>query len=279
MGQDDRGPVWVFSGQGSQWAAMGADLANEPAFAACIAEVEPLIAREAGFSVTEAMSAPETVTGIDRVQPVLFAMQVALAAAMRSYEVHPSAVIGHSLGEVSAAVVAGALSLEDGVRGICRRSRLCLRVAGGGAMAAISYPPSGCATIWPPAVRQTSRSPSSPRRSPPSSVARPRRSGTWSRRRSFEGSWPARWPSTWPPTRPTVDPILADLADMLAELTPPTPAVGYYSATLDDPRAQPALDAAYWVDNLRRPVRFAAAVQAALDDGHRVFAELSHTPC
>ena len=85
VGQDDRGPVWVFSGQGSQWAAMGADLlASEPVFAATVARLEPLIARESGFSVTEAMSAPQTVTGIDRVQPTLFAMQVALAATMRS---------------------------------------------------------------------------------------------------------------------------------------------------------------------------------------------------
>ncbi|BBX73776.1 hypothetical protein MSHI_16820 [Mycobacterium shinjukuense] len=60
VGQDDRGPVWVFSGQGSQWAAMGADLlANEPVFAATVAAVEPLIAAESGFSVTEAMTAPE----------------------------------------------------------------------------------------------------------------------------------------------------------------------------------------------------------------------------
>ena len=88
VGQDDRGPVWVFSGQGSQWAAMGAELlATEPVFAACVAEAEPLIARESGFSVTEAMSAPQTVTGIDRVQPTLFAMQVALATTMRSYGV------------------------------------------------------------------------------------------------------------------------------------------------------------------------------------------------
>ena len=57
-----------------------------------------------------------------------------------------------------------------------------------------------------------------------------------------------------------------------------TPTVPYYSATLDDPRAQPAWDAGYWVDNLRHPVRFAAAVQAALEDGHRVFAELSPHP-
>jgi acyl transferase domain-containing protein len=72
---------------------------------------------------------------------------------------------------------------------------------------------------------------------------------------------------------PHVDPILPDLADELAALTPMTPTVPYYSATLDDPRAQPIFDAAYWVDNLRQPVRFADAVQAALQDGHRVFGE------
>ncbi len=91
VGQDDRGPVWVFSGQGSQWAGMGADLlATEPVFAATIAAIEPLIAAESGFSVTEAMTAPEVVTGIDRVQPTLFAMQVALAATMKSYGVAPA---------------------------------------------------------------------------------------------------------------------------------------------------------------------------------------------
>src|SRR5262249_5886508 len=141
VGQDDRGPVWVFSGQGSQWAAMGAGLlAAEPLFAATVAEAEPLIAAEAGFSVTQAMSAPETVTGIDRVQPTLFTMQVALAATMKSYGVVPGAVIGHSMGEAAAAVVAGALSLEDGVRVVCRRSRLLSSIAGAGAMASVELP-------------------------------------------------------------------------------------------------------------------------------------------
>ena len=141
VGQDDRGPVWVFSGQGSQWAAMGRELmASEPVFAATVAEIEPLIAAESGFSVTEAMLAAEQVSGIDRIQPTLFAVQVALAAAMKAHGVAPGAVIGHSMGEAAAAVVAGALSLEDGVTVICQRSLLCLQLSGGGAMAAVELP-------------------------------------------------------------------------------------------------------------------------------------------
>ena len=138
VGRDDRGPVWVFSGQGSQWAAMGVELLEtEPVFADVVASIEPLIAQESGFSVTEAMSAFETVTGIDRIQPTLFAMQVALASTMESYGVRPGAVVGHSMGEVAAAVVAGALSLPDGVRVICRRSTLLSRLSGSGAMASV----------------------------------------------------------------------------------------------------------------------------------------------
>ena len=141
VGRDDRGPVWVFSGQGSQWAAMGAELLEtERVFAEVVATMEPLIARESGFSVTRAMSAPETVAGIDQIQPTLFAMQVALASTMESYGVVPGAVIGHSMGEVAAAVVAGALSLPDGVRVICRRSALLKRLSGSGSMASVDLP-------------------------------------------------------------------------------------------------------------------------------------------
>ena len=77
---------------------------------------------------------------------------------------------------------------------------------------------------------------------------------------------------------PQVDPILDELTDVLAELHPMTPEVPFYSATLYDPRERPVCDAGYWVDNLRHMVRFAAAVQAALEDGYRVFAELAPHP-
>jgi len=279
VGQDDRGPVWVFSGQGSQWPAMGAELlAREPAFAAWLAKAEPLIAREAGFSVTEAITAPDTVTGIDRIQPCLFAIQVALAGAMRSHGIQPGAVIGHSLGEVAAAVVAGGLSLEDGVRVICRRSRLCARLAGAGAMASVELPA--------PHVRQELDARGvadvvvSVVASPQSTVV----GGAAQAVHDLVAAWEQRGVMAREVAvdvashSPQVDPILDELADMLADIMPTTPTVPFYSATLDDARGNPAFDAGYWVDNLRQPVRFAAAVQAALEDGYRVFAELAPHP-
>jgi acyl transferase domain-containing protein/acyl carrier protein len=279
VGQDDRGPVWVFSGQGSQWAGMGAELlATEPVFAATVAEAEALIAAEAGFSVTQAMSAPETVTGIDRVQPTLFTMQVALAAAMRSHGVAPGAVIGHSLGEAAAAVVCGALSLEDGVRVICRRSRLLSTIAGAGAMASVELPAVRVSEEL--AARNLLDVVVSVVASPNSTVIGGATQTvsdlveTWERRGVMAREVAVDVASH----SPQVDPILGELAHVLADITPMTPTVPYYSATLDDPRAQPSLDAGYWVDNLRNRVRFADAVQAALEDGHRVFAELSPHP-
>lgn len=279
VGQDDRGPVWVFSGQGSQWAGMGAELlATEPAFAATVARLDPLIAAESGFSVTEAMSDPDTVTGIGRVQPTLFAMQVALAEAMAARGVRPGAVIGHSMGEVAAAVVSGSLSVEAGVKVICRRSALLARLAGSGAMASVELPEQtvraelagqGVDDVVVAVVA-----------SPTTTVI----GGDMTTIRDLVAGWEKRDVLAREVAvdvashSPQVDPILADLAAALADLTPGQPAIPYYSATRPDPRTVPTCDAEYWVDNLRQMVRFSAAVQAALEDGYRVFAELSPHP-
>ncbi|MDF3339946.1 sulfolipid-1 biosynthesis phthioceranic/hydroxyphthioceranic acid synthase [Mycolicibacterium septicum] len=279
VGRDERGPVWVFSGQGSQWAGMGAELlATEPVFAATVAQAEPIIAAESGFSVTEAMSAPDVVTGQDRLQPTLFTMQVAMAATMKAHGVRPGAVIGHSLGEAAAAVVAGALSLEDGLRLICRRSRLMSRIAGKGATAAVELPAKqvlseltgrGINDVVVAVVA-----------SPQSTVI----AGTTQKVRDLVADWEQRGvmarevPVDVAFHSPQVEPIVDDLAEALADLKPMTPAIPFYSATLFDPREQPVCDADYWVTNMRRMVRFATAVQAALEDGYRVFAELSPHP-
>jgi polyketide synthase 5 len=279
VGQDERGPVWVFSGQGSQWATMGADLlANEPAFASAIAEIEPLISAESGFSVTSALTAPQMVTGIDRIQPAIFAMQVALAATMKSYGVQPGAVIGHSMGESAAAVVAGALSLEDGVRIICRRSRLMTKIAGSGAMASVELPAQQVLSEL--MARGVNDAVLAVVASPQSTVI----GGATDTVRKLVASWDKRDVMAREVAvdvashSPQVDPILDELYEVLADIEPLAPKVRYYSATSFDPREEPYCDANYWADNLRHTVRFSAAVQAALEDGFRVFGELSPHP-
>ncbi|BAX92357.1 sulfolipid-1 biosynthesis phthioceranic/hydroxyphthioceranic acid synthase [Mycobacterium shigaense] len=279
VGRDDRGPVWLFSGQGSQWSQMGAELlASEPVFAATVAQLEPLIARESGFSVTNAMSAPQVVTGIDRVQPTIFTMQVALAATMKAYGVRPGAVIGHSLGEAAAAVVAGALSLEDGARLICRRSRLMSRISGAGAMASVELPAQQVLSEL--MARGVSDVVVAVVASPQSTVI----GGATDTVRELVAAWEGRDIMAREVAvdvashSPQVDPILDDLTEALAEIKPSKPEIPFYSATLFDPREPVVCNAQYWVDNLRNMVRFSAAVQAALEDGFRVFAELSPHP-
>nr|WP_319437536.1 sulfolipid-1 biosynthesis phthioceranic/hydroxyphthioceranic acid synthase [Mycobacterium sp. RTGN5] len=279
LAKDDRGPVWVFSGQGSQWAKMGAELlASEPVFAATVAQIEPLVASESGFSVTEAMTAPEVVTGDARLQPTLFTVQVALAAAMKAYGARPGAVIGYSMGEVAAAVVCGALSLEDGVRVVCRRSQLMSGIAGSGIMASVELPAKqvlseltlgGIKDVVVGVVA-----------SPESTVI----SGAEQTVRELMAAWEERGVMVRQSLidvaahSPLVDPILEELAEALAEIKPLTPQVPFYSATGFDPREEPVCNGKYWVRNLRNTVRFAAAVRAALEDGHRVYAELAPHP-
>src|SRR6478672_9485141 len=132
------GTVFVYSGQGSQWAGMGRQLlADEPAFAAAVDELEPAFTAEIGFSLRDVLAGGEPVAGSLRVQSVLVGMQLALTALWRSYGVEPDTVIGHSMGEVSAAVVAGALGVAEGLQVIATRSRLMSRFEGHGAVALI----------------------------------------------------------------------------------------------------------------------------------------------
>lgn len=279
VGDDDRGPVWVFSGQGSQWAQMGAELLRtEPVFAATVAQVEPMIFGESGFSVTAAMTDPTVVSGIDRIQPTVFAMQIALAATMAELGARPSAVIGHSMGETAAAVVAGALSLEDGARVICRRSRLMSTIAGGGAMASVELPAKQVLSEL--TMRGIKDVVVAVVASPQSTVV----GGATAAVQELIAAWQQRDVMARQIAvdvashSPQVDTILDELTGLLAEITPLKPEIPYYSATGFDPRDTPVCDGRYWVRNLRGTVRFAAAVRAALEDGYRVFAELAPHP-
>ena len=274
-----RGPVFVFSGHGSQWESMGAALLDiDAVFAEVVAAIEPLIQTLSGFSVTDTLRQPEQLNGIERVQPAIFTVQVALAASLKAQGVVPSAVIGHSMGEVSAAVVAGALSLEDGVQVICHRAMLCQTLAGSGAMAVVGMAPAALredltrrliddveiAVLAAPASTVVGGSVEAVQRL----VAAWQAEGLFAREVAVDVASHTS----------QVEPILARLSERLAGVTAHTPHTPMYSAVLLNPRESPVCDGAYWIDNLRHSVRFRPAVQAALEDGHRVFVELSPHP-
>ena len=276
---DGRAPVFVFSGQGSQWDSMGVELLKRDAvFAGVIAAIEPLIESIGGFSVTDTLRRPGALDGIDHIQPAIFAFQVALAASLKAQGVVPAAVIGHSMGEVSAAVVAGALSLEDGVRVICHRAMLCRRLAGLGAMAVVELAPAALrddlmrhevadveiAVLAAPGSTVIGGAAKSVQRL----VAAWQAEGIFAREVAVDVA-----SHTF-----QMDPILTELSERLAGLSAMRPLKPIYSTTLLDPRETPVCNSAYWIDNLRHTVRFGPAVQAALEDGHRVFVELSPHP-
>ncbi|MDX3044875.1 acyltransferase domain-containing protein, partial [Streptomyces caniscabiei] len=136
-----QGPVFVFPGQGSQWAGMAVELlVTSPVFAARMAECERVLSVFVDWSLSEVLSDEGELARVDVVQPVLWAVMVSLAEVWRSYGVEPAAVVGHSQGEIAAAVVAGALSLEDGARVVALRSRAILALSGQGGMASVQLP-------------------------------------------------------------------------------------------------------------------------------------------
>ncbi|MGW0585274.1 type I polyketide synthase, partial [Streptomyces sp. NPDC002920] len=132
-----RGPVWVFSGYGSQWPGMGRQLlAQEPDFAAAVEKLDARLADAFGFSFHGHLASGGALDRLDVAQPVLFGLQLALAELWRGRGVEPAAVIGHSMGEVAAAVCAGALDVPDAARVVAVRARL-LSGLHGGAMAVV----------------------------------------------------------------------------------------------------------------------------------------------
>ncbi|MCA9697876.1 MAG: type I polyketide synthase, partial [Myxococcales bacterium] len=132
--------VFLFSGQGGQWLDMGKALAAwSPIFREGLERCEQAIATVAGWSLTAALADERELARVDRVQPAIFAIQVALAGLWRSFGVEPAVVLGTSMGEVAAAHVAGLLGLEDAARVITTRSRLIAeRLDRPGAMATVA---------------------------------------------------------------------------------------------------------------------------------------------
>ncbi|MEU5980607.1 SDR family NAD(P)-dependent oxidoreductase, partial [Streptomyces sp. NPDC047315] len=275
----DVGAVLVFPGQGSQWVGMGAELLDSlPVFAERIAECEWALGPYVDWSLTGVLRGDGAeLARVDVVQPVLWAVMVSLAAVWADHGVTPGAVVGHSQGEIAAACVAGALSLEDGARIVALRSKALRQLAGGGAMASVAAgrervvellaeagPDVGVAAVNGPSSTVVSGPPAQVA----AVVAQAVEEGV--RARLIDVDYASHGPQ--------VDLITDELASTLSGVLPVGGEVPFYSTVTAGLLETAALDADYWVRNLREPVRFADAVQALLDAGHRVFIEVSSHP-
>ena len=266
------GTVFVYSGQGSQWAGMGRRLlADEPAFAAAVTELEPVFVEQVGFSLHDILANGEPVSGDAQVQPVLMGLQLALTQLWRSYGVHPDAVIGHSMGEVTAAVVAGALSTADGLRVIAIRSRLMSRLAGQGAVALVNMDAEECESFLSDYPSVDLAGYVSPRQTVVAGL--PEQVDAVITAVTAQNRFARRVNMEVASHTALMDPILPELRDALADLTPRTSSLPFIS-TVTDPTTAPLLDADYWVANVRQPVRFSQAITTAAHE-HATFIEIS----
>ncbi|MDI1477095.1 type I polyketide synthase [Polyangium sp. y55x31] len=273
--------VFVFPGQGSQWLGMGrALLAQEPGFRASLEACDQAIRAEAGFSVIDEISADEArsrLAEIDVVQPVLFAIEVALASLWRSWGVEPDCVVGHSMGEVAGAHVAGMLSLEDAAKVICRRSRLLRRISGRGAMALVELDMAeaeaaiegyehkiGVAVSNGPRSTVLSGDPAALEEV----LGALEKKGVFCRRVKVDVASHS----------PQVDPLHEDFAASLRDIRPEDGRTAMRSTVTGRSSKGAELTASYWWDNLRQPVRFSLVTQALMKEGHTLFVEMSPHP-
>src|SRR5271170_5099303 len=269
------GTVFVYSGQGSQWAGMGRQLlADELVFAAAVDELEPLFVEHMRFSLQQVLAEGQRVAGDARVQPVLMGLQLALTALWRSYGVEPDAVIGHSMGEVAAAVVAGALTPSEGLRVIATRSRLMSQLADQGAVALLEMDAEAAEKLLADFPDVSLAGYLSPRQTVVAGsvaqvdavIAAVSAQERFARRVNMEVASHTA----------LMDPILPELRSALADLTPKAPTIPFIS-TIADAAVTPTLDAAYWVANVRQPVRLHQAITTAAEQ-HATFIEISPHP-
>lgn len=274
--------VWVFSGQGSHWLGMGrALLEQEPVFAATLSRCDALLRQYVPWSLIAELSADEATSRLHKTevaQPAIFAVQVALAALWRAWGITPDTIIGHSLGEIAAAHIAGAISLEDAVRIVYHRSQLMTRVAGRGATAAVELSREQAQLLLIGredllAIAGSNSPTSCILSGDPDELSRvldslERRSIFCRMLRGVDIAFHS----------PQMEPLKAELIAALADLQPQPTTIPLISTVTGKAIAGTALDATYWGHNLREPFLFADALRDLLAAGQSMFLEVSPHP-
>lgn len=267
--------VWVFSGHGAQWSNMAKDLLEEPAFYGTIESLDNLVEREAGFSALSALQTGR-LGGDSNIQVLTYLMHIGLAELLRSKGVHPQAIIGHSVGEIAAAVVAGCLTAEEGALLVSRRAHLYAQIQGQGGMALVHMPFSHAQRELK--GRNIVAAIDS---SPASCVV----SGELAELEHYLDELGRRNIKTFRVKTdiafhsPMLEKLVAPLKDALKDaISPRVAAIPIYSTSGIDARTDTVRDIDYWLQNMVDPVRLNDAVSAATDDGYRIFLEVSAHP-
>jgi acyl transferase domain-containing protein/NADPH:quinone reductase-like Zn-dependent oxidoreductase/acyl carrier protein len=273
--------AYVFAGNASQWAGMGADLfAHDDAFRAAVTEADAELAPRLGWSVADLLTRPGEewrLTATEVAQPLLFALQVGVVAVLRSHGVAPAMVLGHSVGEVAAAHTAGALTLAQAAQVIAERSQAQAATAGTGRMAAVGLGREQAAEVLAGhAGRLEVAGVNSDRDVTVAGDATALADlgaeltarGVFFRDLGLDYAFHSR----------AMDAQQAPLLAALKDLEPGPATVPFYSTVTGARTAGSDLDADYWWRNVREPVAFADAVQETLEDGADVFLEIGPHP-
>ncbi|MGW2332277.1 type I polyketide synthase, partial [Streptomyces sp. NPDC001700] len=267
--------VFVFPGQGSQWVGMAAELLeSSPVFAERMRECADALSSYVDWSLFDVLGDAEALERVDVVQPVLWAVMVSLAELWRSYGVEPAAVVGHSQGEIAAACVAGALSIEDAAKVVALRSRAILALSGLGGMVSVAL------AVEQVRERLTDGLSVAAVNGPSSVVV----SGDVAELDALLAACEAdevrarRIPVDYASHSAQVETIHAELREVLAGLEPRTAEVPFFSTVTADWLDTTVLDAEYWFTNLRQTVRFEEATRALAEQGYRFFVEASAHP-
>ena len=275
------GPVFVFSDQGPQWFGMGRELLErEPVFREAVEHCAALLSKYANWSLLKELEADEFHTRLDQTyvaQPVVFALQMGLAALWKSWGVEPQAVVGHSLGEVAAACMAGALDLDQATRIVFHRGRLLQKLIGRGRMVAVELSPDEAERLIIGYRGRVSiaaiNSPSSVTLSGEPALVQEILNSLEERQvvcsmlkvdYAFHSS--------------QVEPILDELTQALSGIDTREPAVRVVSTVTGKDASSELYGTEYWAQNTRRPVQFAAAIDELIKDGFTTFVELSPHP-
>ena len=273
--------AFVFSGQGGQWYGMVRDmLSQELVFYRTIERIEQSIRVHFSWSLMDVLMAEES-TGlldhIDVVQPTLFAVQVALAELWKSRGIIPQAVVGHSMGEVAAAHIAGILSLEDATKVICIRSKLMKEMSGQGSMIATELSLNQAQELLKKYENKISIAAIN---SPSSTILSgdPKSMDEIMNFIQSKNLFCRLVNVNVASHSPQMDGIRSVLLQELVDLDPKPPKLPFYSTVTRNTGKEAGFDAEYWMNNLREPVLFLDSVKDLLSDGFNQFIEISPHP-